>query len=273
ERTGDIGPYFNFHVIFSFFNTLFCFTITCEDMKKNFPDYTLGKHGLKYGTMKREPLNAEGASQAMKKKIIIISSSFIALLGLAILFFPGVLTIFKENASQDVREQPKDLRMDGYAEMQEKVDVDSEIAFSSEKENLTMDIYTPKESKEEKKSVIFLAHGGAFIAGDKKSFADYSVMLASEGYEAVNINYGLAPAYTYPSSLEDIREAYEYARKHQTDYEMDFDRIACGGASAGGQIMGQFVNIQVDEQYSEKVDIDPVVDADSIKAIFFFSAL
>lgn len=209
----------------------------------------------------------------MKKKIIIISGSFIALLGLAILFFPGVLTIFKENASQDVREQPKDLRMDGYAEMQEKVDVDSEIAFSSEKENLTMDIYTPKESKEEKKPVIFLAHGGAFIAGDKKSFADYSVMLASEGYVVVNINYGLAPAYTYPSPLEDIREAYEYARKHQTDYEMDFDRIAFGGASAGGQIMGQFVNIQVDEQYSEKVDIDPVVDADSIKAIFFFSAL
>src|SRR5699024_3638541 len=53
ERTGDIGPYFNSHVIFSFFNTLFCFTITCEDMKKNFPDYTLGKNGLKYVTMKR----------------------------------------------------------------------------------------------------------------------------------------------------------------------------------------------------------------------------
>src|SRR5699024_9075047 len=144
ERTGDIGPYFNFHVIFSFFNTLFCFTITCEDMKKNFPDYTLGTNGVKYVTMKRKTLNAEGAAEAMQQKISIISSSVVALLGLAILFFPGVLTTFKENAAQDVREQPKDLLMDGYAEMQEKVDVDSEIAISSEKENLTMDIYTPK---------------------------------------------------------------------------------------------------------------------------------
>src|SRR5699024_7833576 len=169
--------------------------------------------------------NAEGASQAMKKKIIIISSSFIALLWIAILFFTGVLTIFKENASQEVREQPKDLRMDGYAEMQEKVEVDSEIAFGSEKENLTMDIYTPKEAKDEKKRVIFLANGGAFIAGDKKSFADYSVMLASRGYVVVTINYGPAAAYTDPSALEDIREAYEYARKHQRDYGMDLDRI------------------------------------------------
>ncbi|HLQ96962.1 MAG TPA: alpha/beta hydrolase [Pseudogracilibacillus sp.] len=209
----------------------------------------------------------------MKKKIIIFTSCFIALLGLTILFYPEILTVFKKNVSQDVTEQPKELRMKGYEDMEKQVNVDSEIAFNSEKENLTMDIYTPKKLDGEKKPVIFLAHGGAFIAGDKKSFADYSVMLASEGYIVVNINYGLAPAYTYPSPLEDIREAYQYAKKHQSDYNMDLDRVAFGGASAGGQIMGQFVNIQVDEKYAEKVDMEPVVDADSIQAIIFFSAL
>lgn len=209
----------------------------------------------------------------MKKKIIIVASSFIALLGLTILFYPEIFTVFKENMSKDVTEQPKDLRMDGYADMQKKVDVDSEIAFNSKDDSLTMDIYTPKQIKDDKKPVIFLAHGGAFIAGDKKSFADYSVMLASEGYIVVNINYGLAPAYKYPSPLEDIGEAYQYAKKHQTDYNMDLDRVAFGGASAGGQIMGQFVNIQVDEKYAEKVDMEPVVDADSIQAIILFSAL
>src|SRR5699024_1955992 len=53
EGIGDIGSYFNFQVIYSFFNTLFCFTISHEEIKNNFPDYTLGKNGLKYVTMKR----------------------------------------------------------------------------------------------------------------------------------------------------------------------------------------------------------------------------
>src|SRR5699024_12660938 len=104
--------------------------------------------------------------------------------------------------------------MDGYAEMQEKVDVDSEIAFSSEKANLTMDIYTPKESKEEKKPVIFLAHGGAFIDGDKKSLSDYRVMLPSEGYVEGNIKYLLAPSYTCHSPLQYLRTYKQHYRTH-----------------------------------------------------------
>ena len=132
----------------------------------------------------------------------------------------------------------------------------------------------PKDNFGTPKPTIFWAHGGAFIAGDKKTVADYCTMLASQGYVVVNMNYSLAPEYEYPTPVVQIGDAYLYMISNAEQYDVDPEHIAFGGDSAGGQIIGQFVNVQVNKEYAGNLDVKPVVnDPESIKAVIFFSAL
>src|SRR5699024_12654810 len=108
-------------------------------------------------------------------------------------------------------------------------------------------------------------HGGAFIAGDKKSVADYSTMLASQGYVVVNMNYSLAPDYEYPVPVLQVGDAYLYMAANKDYFDVDLDHVALGGDSAGGQIMDQFTDVQVNPEYSENKGIESgVKDAENI---------
>ncbi|CAM3992100.1 alpha/beta hydrolase [Saccharibacillus endophyticus] len=136
-----------------------------------------------------------------------------------------------------------------------------------------MDIYIPKDSVNRQKPVLFWVHGGAFVGGDKNGIADYMTMLASQGYIVANLNYELAPESEYPKPLLQIGEAYRYIEKNASRYGADMTRIALGGDSAGGQLIGQFANMQVDPGYAETIGIEPSIRPDAIKAVVFFSAL
>ncbi|GGO01850.1 alpha/beta hydrolase [Saccharibacillus kuerlensis] len=136
-----------------------------------------------------------------------------------------------------------------------------------------MDIYKPKGTGSPKNPTLFWVHGGAFVGGDKNGISNYMIMLASQGYVVVNLNYDLAPESKYPSPLNQIGKAYRYVEENASDYGADLTRIVFGGDSAGGQLVGQFVNMQVDKRYAEEVGIPAVVNPDYIKAVVFFSAL
>ena len=61
--------------------------------------------------------------------------------------------------------------------------------------DLTMDIYSPKDDKENKRAAVIVAHGGSFVAGakddtDQKSVA-YCDSLAARGFVAASIDYRL----------------------------------------------------------------------------------
>ena len=215
----------------------------------------------------------------MEKKRKWLLWVFILLLVTLVLFFtwPGLSQKVSEWASgkEDGKmNQIEQERISGFEEIADKVVVKKNITYSKRYGKRKLDVYMPKAQYKTPKPTIFWAHGGAFIAGDKKSVADYSTMLASQGYVVVNINYSLAPEYEYPTPVLQIGDAYQYIAAHQKRYGIDLNRIAFGGDSAGGQIMGQFVNIQVDPDYAKMVEIDPVVsNSDTIKAVVFFSAL
>src|SRR5699024_6971707 len=183
----------------------------------------------------------------MKRKLFILGGIVVVLLIIGMILLPEGLTSINSEISQDVNQQANYQRIEGFSEMEDQVIVKENVVYSDDSKNLVMDINLPKRSRGEKKPVIFWAHGGAFIAEDKRSVADYSIMLASQGYVVVNINYGLAPTYQYPKPLHHIADAYTYMVDHAEEYDMDVNHVVFGGDSAGGQIMGQFVNIQTNE--------------------------
>ncbi|PJJ73445.1 acetyl esterase/lipase [Diaminobutyricimonas aerilata] len=110
---------------------------------------------------------------------------------------------------------------------------------------LLLDVCLPEEASEidddtPPRPAIVSVHGGSWARGDKANLNWRSVCqwLASEGFVAASVNYRLAPTYTFPAQIDDVRQAIGWLREpDQVDrYAIDPDRIALFGGSAGGNL-------------------------------------
>ena len=99
----------------------------------------------------------------------------------------------------------------------------------------TMDIYFPS-SGGPWPAVVYV-HGGGWMHGDKSEAAMFATGMSSLGYLVVSINYRLSPAATFPAMIEDVKCAIRFLRAHATEYNLDPNRIAAMGASAGGHLV------------------------------------
>jgi len=83
--------------------------------------------------------------------------------------------------------------------------------------------------------VFFYIHGGAFIGGF--NFMDEPVCrqcVRDAGCAVISPNYQLAPDHKYPSALNELYDLLLYFKAHAAEYNLDMDRLAVGGSSAGG---------------------------------------
>ena len=112
-------------------------------------------------------------------------------------------------------------------------------------EPLLLDICHPKDDDNPTTAgplrAIISVHGGSWRAGDKANINWRSVCqwLASEGFVTFSINYRLAPVYTYPAQIEDVRAAVRWLRQPEqaANYNIDPARIGAFGGSAGGNLV------------------------------------
>ncbi len=96
---------------------------------------------------------------------------------------------------------------------------------------LKMDVYYPS-SGGPWPGVIFV-HGGGWMEGDK---APLPMVPTASGYLVVSINYRMYPAYRFPAMIEDVKCAIRFLRAHAAAYNLDPERIAVVGHSAGGHL-------------------------------------
>jgi acetyl esterase len=83
-----------------------------------------------------------------------------------------------------------------------------------------------------------IVHGGSWIRGDKTTYIKpLKPLLSTAGYAWFSIDYRLAPAYTYPSPVEDVEAAIRWVRTNADKYKVDVNRIALIGESAGGHLV------------------------------------
>lgn len=131
-------------------------------------------------------------------------------------------------------------------------------------ENLALDLYYPQVSGNERRPLVVLIHGGAFVEGDKAAFRDEARRLARLGYVAATINYRLCkrnncllldwagdenpvllPALicnlnfwndfgtgAYVAAL-DAHDAVRFLQSQTAQYPIDPDNVIVGGHSAG----------------------------------------
>lgn len=95
------------------------------------------------------------------------------------------------------------------------------------------DIYLPKSGGPH--PAILMIHGDGRIGKDGRWQMDgIARQLAQNGYYVFNITYRMAPDWTYPAPLDDVRAALDWMEENATEQGIDSERIAVFGYSAGG---------------------------------------
>ncbi|NJR38831.1 MAG: alpha/beta hydrolase [Leptolyngbyaceae cyanobacterium CSU_1_4] len=99
---------------------------------------------------------------------------------------------------------------------------------------LSLNLYRPLQRG--KYPAIVVIHGGGWQNGSPNDNADFSQYMAAQGYSVVSIDYRLAPQYQFPAQLEDVRTAIAYIQEHADELEVDVNRMALMGRSAGAHL-------------------------------------
>ena len=116
-----------------------------------------------------------------------------------------------------------------------EVIVDEHVYAVREAGDLRLDLYRPAYA-EGALPVVVMIHGGGWTSGDKRDFSPLNDYLASRGYVVAAISYRLVPEARFPAAQEDVAEAIRYLGSLAETHNLDLERIALVGRSAGGQI-------------------------------------
>ena len=101
---------------------------------------------------------------------------------------------------------------------------------------LTMDIYNGAGPAPH--PAVLIVHGGGFTGGTSHNGSEaYAAdFLAPAGYTCFSINYRLAPNATFADMVADTDRAIRFVRHNARQYNIDPDKIALLGGSAGGYL-------------------------------------
>lgn len=80
-------------------------------------------------------------------------------------------------------------------------------------------------------------HGGAWTSGDRTVPSYMAERLAARGLVVMSIDFRMAPAQQYPTSLRDANCAIRWLRRHAAEYGVDAARIGGLGFSSGGHLI------------------------------------
>ena len=119
--------------------------------------------------------------------------------------------------------------------------------------NIRLRLYKPNAISAPTPVLIWL-HGGGYVMGkpeqDDGSCAQYVREL---GITVVSVDYRCAPKHPFPAGLQDSYSALKWAGSHAQELGLDPQRIAVGGASAGGGLAAALTQLAHDRK-----EIQPV---------------
>jgi acetyl esterase/lipase len=99
-----------------------------------------------------------------------------------------------------------------------------------------LDIYLP-DKPPGPYPVIVAIHGGAFMMGDKSDFQVNPMLQGlSRGYAVVSINYRMSGEAKFPKDIQDVKAAIRWIKANGKKYELNKEKIALWGGSAGGNL-------------------------------------
>ncbi|MEM6279305.1 MAG: alpha/beta hydrolase [Verrucomicrobiota bacterium] len=121
------------------------------------------------------------------------------------------------------------------------IHIDGSFIFTyvdeEKRRRLTADVYRPA-SGEGPFPCIVMYFGGGWQNGRPALFAPLAQALAQRGYVCVVPEYRLSGEAPFPAAVYDAKAAIRWARKNAKRFQIDSERIATIGGSAGGHLSG-----------------------------------
>jgi len=102
-------------------------------------------------------------------------------------------------------------------------------------EDLQLDLFVPKEAPGPLPAVVIL-HGGGWATGSREAHRPHAAVLAAWGYVAATVDYRLVPRHRFPAQIQDAKCAVRWLRANAERYQIDRERIAALGFSAGAHL-------------------------------------
>lgn len=137
-----------------------------------------------------------------------------------------------------------------------------DIRVDIESNPISARIYEP-EGTEQHPLVIFL-HGGGWVLGNLESHDALCRALTNRSDATVlSVDYRLAPEHPFPAALHDCYGMVEWAVENSEALQIDPDRVALAGVSAGGNLAAavtQFVNDFEGPKIVQQTLMCPVTD-------------
>ena len=100
---------------------------------------------------------------------------------------------------------------------------------------LKLDAFIPA-SKKQKNAVVLIIHGGGWRSGNRAQHIPLAQKLAQAGYAAFTVEYRLSTEALYPAGVEDLKGALRWIKLNAAKYNVDSNRVAVLGFSAGGEL-------------------------------------
>lgn len=143
-----------------------------------------------------------------------------------------------------------------------------DVAYANGSPAQKLDIYLPNEGSGPF-PVILAIHGGGFAMGDKNS-TEVAPEFAGvqRGYAVVSANYRLSGEAVFPAAIYDLKAAVRFIRANAAKYNLNPNRIAAWGDSAGANMasmLGTSAGVKQLEDLSmgnptEPSNVEAVVD-------------
>lgn len=111
-----------------------------------------------------------------------------------------------------------------------------DVVYAQKSSVQKLDIYLPTKGTGNY-PVIMAVHGGAFLSGDKTKELDFLSAALDSGYAVVSINYRLSSEAKFPAAINDVKAALRFLRVNATTYDINPDKFALWGGSAGGNLV------------------------------------
>lgn len=100
---------------------------------------------------------------------------------------------------------------------------------------LLMDIYLPLAGPTPRPLVLWI-HGGGWSGGTHDNPPNFVVQMVNYGFAVASAGYRLSGQAIFPAQIHDVKGAIRFLRANAATYNLDSNRMACWGASAGGHL-------------------------------------
>jgi acetyl esterase/lipase len=101
---------------------------------------------------------------------------------------------------------------------------------------LELDAYIPATEQAQPRAAVVVVHGGSWNGGARSDFPRWDWWLVGEGFAVFDVDYRLAPQPNWRAATGDVKCAVGWVRANARRFNVDPQRVALLGRSAGGHL-------------------------------------